>query len=141
MFVCNLWLCNPPSSVPAAVSGLRLDNNGSSHSLQASWLSAEGGVDLYLVTLSAPGSTPQERRLPPNITEVVFEGLTPGLSYQLCVRTTAGGLSSERRTSARTGTCSGGQSLLLCSLLLTHSSSASCFSPSAGVGSLHVASR
>lgn len=57
-------------SVPAAVSGLRLDNNGSSHSLQASWLSAEGGVDMYLVTLSAPGSTTQQRRLSPNITQV-----------------------------------------------------------------------
>ncbi|XP_041794073.1 receptor-type tyrosine-protein phosphatase beta-like isoform X2 [Chelmon rostratus] len=89
-------------TVPAAVSDLRLDNNGSSDSLQASWVSPEGGVDIYLVTLSALGSTPQERRLPPNITKVVFEGLTPGRSYQLCVRTTAGGQSSESRTSGRT---------------------------------------
>ncbi|XP_044048547.1 receptor-type tyrosine-protein phosphatase beta-like [Siniperca chuatsi] len=89
-------------TVPAAVSDLRLDNNGSSDSLQASWVSPEGGVDVYLVTLSALGWTPQERRLPPNITQVVFEGLTPGRSYQLCVRTTAGGQSSETRTSGRT---------------------------------------
>lgn len=60
---------------PAVVSGLRLDPNGSSHSLQASWLPAEGGVDAYLLTLSAPGSPApgspaQERRLAPNITQV-----------------------------------------------------------------------
>lgn len=58
------------SSVPAAVSSLRLDNNGSSHSLQASWLSAEGGVDTYLLTLSAPGTPTREQRLTPNITQV-----------------------------------------------------------------------
>uniref|UniRef100_A0A671TJ66 Receptor-type tyrosine-protein phosphatase beta-like n=1 Tax=Sparus aurata TaxID=8175 RepID=A0A671TJ66_SPAAU len=73
-------------TVPAVVLHLVLDNNGSSDHLHASWLSPAGGVDLYLVTLSALGSTPQERRLPPNITQVVFEGLTPGCSYQLCVR-------------------------------------------------------
>ncbi|TMS01081.1 Receptor-type tyrosine-protein phosphatase beta, partial [Larimichthys crocea] len=89
-------------TVPAPVSGLRLENNGSSDRLQASWMSPEGGLDVYLVTLSALGSTPQEYHLPPNITQVSFEGLTPGLSYQLTVRTTAAGQSSETRTSART---------------------------------------
>lgn len=58
------------SSVPAEVSSLRLENNGSSHSLQASWISAEGGVDAYLLTLSAPGTPAQERRLTPNVTQV-----------------------------------------------------------------------
>nr|XP_020471463.1 receptor-type tyrosine-protein phosphatase beta-like isoform X2 [Monopterus albus] len=89
-------------TVPAAVLGLRLDNNGSSDHLLASWASPEGGVDFYLVTLSAPGSTPQQQRLPPNITHVVFEGLTPGRSYQLTVQTTAGGESTETRTRGRT---------------------------------------
>nr|XP_033491257.1 receptor-type tyrosine-protein phosphatase beta-like isoform X2 [Epinephelus lanceolatus] len=89
-------------TVPALVSDLQLDNNGSSDSLQASWLSPEGGVDAYLVTLTAVGWTPQERLLPANITQVVFEGLTPGRSYQLCVKTMAGGRSSETRTSGRT---------------------------------------
>lgn len=36
----------------------------------------------------------------------MFEGLTPGLRYELRVRTTSGGLSSEARTSGRTGECS-----------------------------------
>lgn len=89
-------------TVPAAVSGLRLDNNGSSDSLQASWVAPEGGVEGYLLTLLALGTTPQERRLSPNVTHMVFEGLTPGRAYQLCVRTTAGGQSSETRTNGRT---------------------------------------
>lgn len=58
------------SSAPAAVSGLRLDHNGSSHSLQASWISAVGGVDTYQLTLSAPGAPTQERSLTPNTTQV-----------------------------------------------------------------------
>lgn len=131
-----------PPPVPAAVSGLRLDSNGSSHSLQASWQPAVGGVDQYLVTLSAPGSAPQEHHLPPNSSQVVFEDLTPGQSYDVSVRTAAGGLSSETRTSGRTGTCSGLRILLPCRVpLLTRRSSTSRFSPSAGVSSRHVASQ
>ncbi|XP_035521238.1 receptor-type tyrosine-protein phosphatase beta-like, partial [Morone saxatilis] len=89
-------------TVPAVVSDLRLDHNGSSDRLQASWVSPKGGVDFYSITLMALGLTLQERRLPPNITHVVFEGLTPGRSYQLSVRTTSGGQSSETRTSGQT---------------------------------------
>ncbi|XP_029289713.1 receptor-type tyrosine-protein phosphatase beta [Cottoperca gobio] len=89
-------------TAPARVSDLRLENNGSSDSLQASWLSPAGGVDVYLATLSALGSTPQEHRLPPNISQVFFEGLTPGRSYQLSVRTSAGGQSAESQTGGRT---------------------------------------
>lgn len=36
----------------------------------------------------------------------MFEGLTPGLRYELSVRTRAGGLSSETTASGRTGECS-----------------------------------
>uniref|UniRef100_A0A4W6C2B3 protein-tyrosine-phosphatase n=1 Tax=Lates calcarifer TaxID=8187 RepID=A0A4W6C2B3_LATCA len=89
-------------TVPAAVTDLRLDHNGSSDRLLASWVSPEGGVDVYLLTLSASGSIPQQRRLTPNVTQVVFEGLTAGRSYDLSVQTRAGGQSSETRTSGRT---------------------------------------
>lgn len=85
------------------MSGLRLDNNGRSDSLRASWISADGAVEVYLVTLSDTGPTPLQRRLPPNITQVVFEGLIPGRSYELSVKTAAGGQSTETRTSGRTG--------------------------------------
>lgn len=42
-----------------------------------------------------------------NSAQVVFEGLTPGLRYELGVRTRAGGRSSETKTSGRTGGCPG----------------------------------
>lgn len=47
---------------------------------------------------------------------MLFEGLTPGLKYELSVRTRAGGLSSETTTSGRTGECPGRQ-IRLCVLL------------------------
>ncbi|XP_029992183.1 receptor-type tyrosine-protein phosphatase beta-like isoform X2 [Sphaeramia orbicularis] len=89
-------------TVPVAVSDLRLDNNGSSDSLLASWTSPKGGVDAYVVTLSALGSFPQEHHLASNHTRLTFQGLIPGRSYQLSIRTTAGGRSSTARTSGRT---------------------------------------
>lgn len=91
------------------MSNLRLDNTGSSHTLHASWQPSEGGVDLYLATLTAPGSIRREHRLLPNITQITFEGLTAGLVYELGVRTAAaGGVSPERKTTGRTGICQGG---------------------------------
>lgn len=101
------------------MSHLRLDNNGSSDGLQATWMPPEGGVDSYTVTLSAPGLTTRERHLPPNATQAAFDGLTPGQSYQLCVRTVAGGRSSESRISGRTGTCSGRAGACPASLVAT----------------------
>ncbi|XP_041652341.1 receptor-type tyrosine-protein phosphatase beta-like [Cheilinus undulatus] len=89
-------------TVPMAVTQLTLDHGDSSHSLQASWVSPEGGVELYLLTLSAQGSRPRERHLPPNITEHLFGGLVPGRKYQLRVMTSSGGQSTETMTSSRT---------------------------------------
>ncbi|XP_062246778.1 receptor-type tyrosine-protein phosphatase beta-like isoform X2 [Platichthys flesus] len=89
-------------TVPAAVTRLTLDNNSSCVTLLASWRSPVGGVDLYLLTLSALGSAVQQRRLPPDVTRVVFGGLTPGRSYQLSIKSTAGGQSTETGTRGRT---------------------------------------
>uniref|UniRef100_A0A3Q3FBX1 protein-tyrosine-phosphatase n=1 Tax=Labrus bergylta TaxID=56723 RepID=A0A3Q3FBX1_9LABR len=84
------------------VSHLILDHNGSSDSLQASWVSPEGRVELYLLTLWGHVSPTQESRLPPNVTQQKFEGLMPGRRYELRVMTSSGGVSSESRTSSRT---------------------------------------
>ncbi|XP_069384935.1 receptor-type tyrosine-protein phosphatase beta [Paralichthys olivaceus] len=89
-------------TVPAAVTLLTLDNNNSSVALLASWLSPAGGVDVYQLTLSAHGSASQHCRLPPNITRVVFHGLMPGRSYQLSIKSIAGGWSTEAMTRGRT---------------------------------------
>ncbi|XP_035981236.1 LOW QUALITY PROTEIN: receptor-type tyrosine-protein phosphatase beta [Fundulus heteroclitus] len=89
-------------TVPAGVSGLITNNDGSSETLRVSWSPPEGGVDFLTVNLWAPGSTPQQRILPPNVTQLLFEGLTPGRRYQVSVISSAGGLSSESRTAGRT---------------------------------------
>ncbi|XP_030587276.1 receptor-type tyrosine-protein phosphatase beta isoform X2 [Archocentrus centrarchus] len=89
-------------TVPAAVTDLLLENNNSSDSLRASWHPPEGGVESYLVTLRALGSAPQQHHLPPNITQRVFDGLTPGRSYEVSVSSSAGGQSTESRSTGRT---------------------------------------
>uniref|UniRef100_A0A8C5B1C8 protein-tyrosine-phosphatase n=1 Tax=Gadus morhua TaxID=8049 RepID=A0A8C5B1C8_GADMO len=89
-------------TAPAAVSHLTLTNNGSTDSLIGSWVSARGGVDGYLVTLSGPGSTPLRLSLRPNATRAVLRGLVPGQDYQLTVTTQAGGLGTDRSAAART---------------------------------------
>uniref|UniRef100_A0A8C7KX48 protein-tyrosine-phosphatase n=1 Tax=Oncorhynchus kisutch TaxID=8019 RepID=A0A8C7KX48_ONCKI len=90
-------------TVPAAVSDLLLENNGSLDSLRASWVTAMGSVDTYLVSLATLGSADQDRTLPPNATEVVFRGLTPGRSYQLSMRSKVGDQMTEAVTMGRTG--------------------------------------
>uniref|UniRef100_A0A3Q0S5M4 Fibronectin type-III domain-containing protein n=1 Tax=Amphilophus citrinellus TaxID=61819 RepID=A0A3Q0S5M4_AMPCI len=85
-----------------AVTDLLLKNNNSSDSLRASWHPPEGGVESYLVTLRAPGSAPQQHHLPPNITQRVFDGLTPGRSYEVSVSSSAGGQSTESKSTGRT---------------------------------------
>uniref|UniRef100_A0A4W5RUM9 protein-tyrosine-phosphatase n=1 Tax=Hucho hucho TaxID=62062 RepID=A0A4W5RUM9_9TELE len=85
-------------TVPAAVSDLLLENNGSLDSLRASWVTAMGSVDAYLVSLATLDSTNQDRTLPPNATEVVFSGLTPGRSYQLSMRSKVGEQMTEAVT-------------------------------------------
>uniref|UniRef100_A0A8C7PS45 protein-tyrosine-phosphatase n=1 Tax=Oncorhynchus mykiss TaxID=8022 RepID=A0A8C7PS45_ONCMY len=85
-------------TVPAAVSDLLLENNGSLDSLRASWVTAMGSVDTYLVSLATRGSADQDRTLPPNATEVVFRGLTPGRSYQLSMRSKVGDQMTEAVT-------------------------------------------
>ncbi|XP_038146926.1 receptor-type tyrosine-protein phosphatase beta-like isoform X2 [Cyprinodon tularosa] len=89
-------------TVPAAVSDLTINNEGSSDTLRVSWTPPEGGVDFFTVTMWAPGLTPQRRILSPNVNECVFYDLTPGRHYQLSVNSSAGGLSSESRTAGRT---------------------------------------
>uniref|UniRef100_A0A8C7M867 protein-tyrosine-phosphatase n=1 Tax=Oncorhynchus kisutch TaxID=8019 RepID=A0A8C7M867_ONCKI len=77
-------------TVPVAVTELFLENHGSLDTLRASWVNARGGVDAYLVSLATQGSANQDRKLPPNATEVVFSGLTPGRPYQVTVRSKVG---------------------------------------------------
>ncbi|KAM6937933.1 receptor-type tyrosine-protein phosphatase beta [Xenentodon cancila] len=88
-------------TVPEAISDLTLENDGSSERLRASWTPPGGAVHMYEATLSASGSVLQ-RSLPPNITQVIFEGLTPGRSYELSVSSEAGGQRSKTKARGRT---------------------------------------
>uniref|UniRef100_A0A672GPJ3 protein-tyrosine-phosphatase n=1 Tax=Salarias fasciatus TaxID=181472 RepID=A0A672GPJ3_SALFA len=88
-------------TVPGPVSELVLLSE-SSQRLGASWTPPAGGVEEYQLTLWASGSSPQQRRVPPNVTRAAFDGLTPGRRYQLTVRTWTGGLGSDSSVWGRT---------------------------------------
>ncbi|XP_076878415.1 receptor-type tyrosine-protein phosphatase beta isoform X2 [Brachyhypopomus gauderio] len=91
-------------TAPAAVTSLYLQNGGSQDTLNASWTRAVGGVDSYLISLSASSSSSaeQEATLPPNASYWLFSGLIPGRAYQVSVRTKSGELSTETKASGRT---------------------------------------
>uniref|UniRef100_A0A3B3QLF1 protein-tyrosine-phosphatase n=1 Tax=Paramormyrops kingsleyae TaxID=1676925 RepID=A0A3B3QLF1_9TELE len=89
-------------TAPAAVSDLRLLNNGSRDSLVAVWSLASGDVDSYLVSLTALGSRHQDSMLTPDTSSAVFSGLTPGRAYQVSVSTRSGELSTESQAAGRT---------------------------------------
>ncbi|KAB5571712.1 hypothetical protein PHYPO_G00228180 [Pangasianodon hypophthalmus] len=90
-------------TVPAPVTGLKLENDGSENSLNTAWTPAEGEVDEYLIFLtSSSSSTEQEAVLHPNTSHWLFRGLTPGQAYQVSVRTKSGELSTEAKAAGRT---------------------------------------
>ncbi|XP_053361387.1 receptor-type tyrosine-protein phosphatase beta-like isoform X1 [Clarias gariepinus] len=88
-------------TVPASVTDLKLENDGSEDSLNTSWTPAEGEVDKYLIILTS-SSTKQEAVLLPNMSHWLFTGLTPGRAYQVSVRTKSGNLSTETKATGRT---------------------------------------
>ncbi|MCJ8734524.1 hypothetical protein PDJAM_G00236670 [Pangasius djambal] len=91
------------SYIPAPVTELKLENDGSENSLNTTWTPAEGEVDEYLISLtSSSSSTEQEAVLHPNTSHWLFRGLIPGQAYQVSVRTKSGGLSTEAKAAGRT---------------------------------------
>uniref|UniRef100_A0A672QMH2 protein-tyrosine-phosphatase n=1 Tax=Sinocyclocheilus grahami TaxID=75366 RepID=A0A672QMH2_SINGR len=89
-------------TVPAAVSNLRVENNGDQNTLRVLWDKASGDVDSYLVSLTLPGSNSIEKALSPNSTDVVFDSLSPGKTYQVSVSTRSGTLSNKTRITVKT---------------------------------------
>uniref|UniRef100_A0A4W4H3K3 protein-tyrosine-phosphatase n=1 Tax=Electrophorus electricus TaxID=8005 RepID=A0A4W4H3K3_ELEEL len=91
-------------TAPAAVRSLYLLNHGSQDTLNASWTPAVGGVDAYLVSLSASSSSTaeQEAVLLPNTSYWLFTGLMPGRAYQVSVNTKSGELSTGTKATGRT---------------------------------------
>uniref|UniRef100_A0A8C2B124 protein-tyrosine-phosphatase n=1 Tax=Cyprinus carpio TaxID=7962 RepID=A0A8C2B124_CYPCA len=91
-------------AAPAPVTSLTLQSNGSQDALKAAWIPAVGRVESYQLSLSPSISSQQDLILPPNTTQWVFSGLTPGKDYQVLVKTKSGELTAETRTTGRTET-------------------------------------
>uniref|UniRef100_A0A8C1EDH2 protein-tyrosine-phosphatase n=1 Tax=Cyprinus carpio carpio TaxID=630221 RepID=A0A8C1EDH2_CYPCA len=89
-------------AAPAPVTSLTLQSNGSQDALKAAWIPAVGRVESYQLSLSPSISSQQDLILPPNTTQWVFSGLTPGKDYQVLVKTKSGELTAETRTTGRT---------------------------------------
>ncbi|KAL1247087.1 hypothetical protein QQF64_022463, partial [Cirrhinus molitorella] len=87
---------------PAPVTSLTLQSNGSQDSLKAAWIPAVGYVESYQLSLSPSISSEPDLTLPPNTTQWVFSGLTPGKAYQVLVKTKSGELTAETMTTGRT---------------------------------------
>ncbi|XP_056131706.1 receptor-type tyrosine-protein phosphatase beta-like [Lampris incognitus] len=89
-------------TVPATASNLTTDSGSQGTSLSLSWQRPEGDLDEIVVTLSANGTNLQELPLPPDVTEVAFDHLTPGSAYQITVESISGNLTSQSTVIART---------------------------------------
>ncbi|XP_043092464.1 receptor-type tyrosine-protein phosphatase beta [Puntigrus tetrazona] len=89
-------------TVPAAVSNLRAESNGNQKTLRVLWEKASGDVDSYLVNLTLPGSNSIEKAVSPNSTDVVFDSLSPGNTYQVSVSTRSGTLSNKTWITVKT---------------------------------------
>ncbi|XP_067292264.1 receptor-type tyrosine-protein phosphatase beta-like [Pseudorasbora parva] len=89
-------------TAPAPVSSLSLHGDGSPDSLKASWIPAFGHLESYQLSLSPSGSSQPPLSLPPNSSQWVFSGLSPGRVYQVSVKTRSGERTAEARTTGRT---------------------------------------
>ncbi|KAF5893464.1 receptor-type tyrosine-protein phosphatase beta-like, partial [Clarias magur] len=89
-------------TVPARVTELKLENDGSGDSLNTSWTPAKGEVDEYLIILTSTSSFTEQKYVLPNTSHWLFKGLTPGRAYQVSVRTKSGNLSTEAKATGRT---------------------------------------
>ncbi|GAA6084170.1 receptor-type tyrosine-protein phosphatase beta-like isoform X1 [Tachysurus ichikawai] len=92
-------------TVPAPVTKLKLENNGSEDSFITSWTPAEGEVDKYLISLTSSSSSTEQIplvQLHPSTSHWVFRALTPGRGYYVSVRTKSGEVSTEAKAAGRT---------------------------------------
>ncbi|XP_023681514.2 receptor-type tyrosine-protein phosphatase beta isoform X1 [Paramormyrops kingsleyae] len=91
-------------TVPSTVEGLQVDNQQSTHQLQASWQAGPGIADGYsLRLLDDRGNQLSNISQPSNSTQHLFEQLTPGKTYRVQIQTLSGGIPSKD-TTAKTQT-------------------------------------
>ncbi|XP_037109357.1 receptor-type tyrosine-protein phosphatase beta-like isoform X4 [Syngnathus acus] len=90
-------------TVPSAVTSLRAQGGHACDQLQVLWRRGQGGVSGYLVSLSAPnGSLRAQEHLGSEVTQFVFNGLTPGRLYRVDVLSLSGDLANGASVHART---------------------------------------
>ncbi|XP_062856317.1 receptor-type tyrosine-protein phosphatase beta-like [Trichomycterus rosablanca] len=90
-------------TVPAAVTGVRMDSGNRSDALYVSWHGAVGEVSGYTVALySSDQSQHFEQHLGAETRKHVFLDLVPGRLYSTTVTTHSANLTNEATTSART---------------------------------------
>lgn len=80
-----------------------MENNGNQNTLRVLWDKASGDVDSYLVSLTLPGSNSIEKARSANSTDVMFDNLNPGKTYQVSVSTISGTLSNKTWITVKTG--------------------------------------
>lgn len=94
---------NCPVAGPAAVTGLSMKAN-STNSLTFHWSPPEGDFERYEFFLYRGDDSLQERRRgQPSALQCSFQGLTPGVPYQMVVVTHSGEHSNQSSVWARTG--------------------------------------
>ncbi|KAF7707793.1 hypothetical protein HF521_019011, partial [Silurus meridionalis] len=77
-------------TVPAAVGGVSVSNNGRPDFLSVWWRPAQGEVEKYTVTLSHHGNIIHTHTVPKSSSECVFNSLVSGRLYNISVSTHSG---------------------------------------------------
>ncbi|XP_054617384.1 receptor-type tyrosine-protein phosphatase beta [Dunckerocampus dactyliophorus] len=94
-------------TVPAAVTNLHLvprrDPMDSGGGLLVTWTPADGDMDVYVASLSAPDGLVMETRLvPKHVASLDFLDLIPGQAYNFTIQSRSGKLTNSNTVSGRT---------------------------------------
>lgn len=79
-----------PAPAPAAITDVRVSNNGRTDFLTVSWGQAPGEVDSYLVTLADPDRTLHTVAVSKSNPSCVFNSLVPGRLYNISITSCSG---------------------------------------------------
>lgn len=95
----------PVSSVPSAVTDVRVSNNGRTDFLTVSWNQAAGEVDSYLVTLRDRDRTLHSVVVSKSNPGCVFNSLVSGRLYNITVSSCSGRYQNHTFIQERTREC------------------------------------
>lgn len=84
------YTCSVCPPVPAAVTDVRVSNNGRTNFLTVSWGQAAGEVDSYLVTLADQDRTLHTVAVSKSNPSCIFNSLVPGRLYNISITSCSG---------------------------------------------------